>query len=90
MAALVLNWKLLDEKSPHHLLYLTTLLSLVRSINYFQTIKFMIFGFGKVGKGIASALESAGVPKKNIFVVDISPEAYLEAMKQGYSGLLLK
>lgn len=89
IAALVLNWKALNGNSPHHRLYLTTLLSLVQVDNLFSKNKFMIFGFGKVGKGIVSALESAGTPKKNIFVVDISPEAYMEAMKQGYSGLLL-
>ncbi len=83
IAALVLNGKNLPD------LYLTTLLSLINVDQLFLKNKFMIFGFGKVGKGIASALESAGVPKKNIFIVDISPEAYLEAMKQGYSGLLL-
>lgn len=88
--ALVLNWKLLDVNSPHHSLYLTTLLNLIDVNQLFSKNKFMVFGFGKVGKGIASALENAGVPKKNIFVVDISSEAYMEAMKQGYSSLLLK
>ncbi len=89
VAALVLNWKAWNENSPHHQLYLTTLLNLVQVDHLFSNNQFMIFGFGKVGKGIASALESAGVQKKNIFVVDISPKAYLEAMKQGYSGLFL-
>ena len=89
IAALVLNWKALDDSSPHHSLYLTTLLNLINVDQLFSKNKFMIFGFGKVGKGIISALENAGVLKKNIFVVDISPEAYMEAMKQGYSGLLL-
>lgn len=86
-----LNWKNLIHKDlPHQALFLTTLMSLVNADHLFSHNKFMIFGFGKVGKGIASALESAGTPKKNIFVVDISPEAYMEAMKQGYSGLLLE
>jgi hypothetical protein len=90
IAALVLNWKnWLDESMPYHRLYLTTLLSLVHADQLFSQNKFMIFGFGKVGRGIACALESAGTPKKNIVVVDISSEATMEAMKQGYSGLLL-
>ena len=90
IAALLLNWKnLVDTRMTHPSWYLTTLLSLINVDQLFLRNKFMIFGFGKVGKGIASALESAGVPKKNIFMVDISSEAYLDAMKQGYSGLLL-
>ncbi len=91
IAALVLNWKNLADNTrlAPPSLYLTTLLSLINVDQLFLRNQFMIFGFGKVGRGIASALESAGVPKKNIFVVDISPEAYLDAMKQGYSGLLL-
>ena len=89
IAALVLNWKNLTTCMTYSSLYLTTLLSLINVDQLFLQNKFMIFGFGKVGKGIASALESAEVPKKNIFVVDISSEAYLDAMKQGYSGLLL-
>ncbi len=89
IAAMVLNWKNLTTHMTYPSLYLTTLLSLINVDQLFLRNKFMIFGFGKVGKGIASALESAGVPKKNIFMVDISSEAYLDAMKQGYSGLLL-
>jgi hypothetical protein len=91
IATLVLNWKNLIHKNiPNQALYLTTLLSLVNVDQLFSQNQFMIFGFGKVGKGIASALESAGTPKKNIFVVDISPEAYMDAIKQGYSGVLLE
>jgi adenosylhomocysteinase len=91
ITTLALNWKnLLHQNTAHPSLLLTTLLSLVNVDQLFSQNKFMIFGFGKVGKGIASALESAGTPKQNIMVVDISPEAYLEAMKQGYSGLLLE
>jgi S-adenosylhomocysteine hydrolase len=90
MAMLVLNWNhRINDPSPYDRLYLTTLLSLINTDQLFSQNKFMIFGFGKVGKGIACALESAGTPKKNIVVVDISSEAYMEAMKQGYSGLLL-
>ncbi len=90
IATLVLGWNhLLHQNVLHHPLYLTTLLNLVNVHQLFLHHSFMIFGFGKVGKGIAGALESAGVPKKNIVVVDISPEAYLEARKQGYSGFLL-
>lgn len=90
MATLALNWHHLPNQNiTHHALYLTTLFSLIDTNQLFSHHKFMIFGFGKVGKGIASALESAGVPKQNIFLVDISPEAYMEAKKQGYSGFLL-
>ena len=32
----------------------------------------MIFGHGKVGKGIVNALESAGTPKKHIVIVETS------------------
>lgn len=91
VAALVLHWKnLLDSCTPYSALYLTMLLSLVNADQLFSQHKFMLFGFGKVGRGIASALESAGAPQKNIFVVEIFPEAYMDAMKQGYSGLLLE
>jgi adenosylhomocysteinase len=90
ITALVLSWKnRFLQNIPHQALYLTTLLSLVNVGQLFSQNKFMIFGFGKVGKGIASALESAGAPKKHIVIVDISPEAYLEARKQSYSGFLL-
>ena len=49
----------------------------------------MIFGYGKVGKGIVNALESAGTPKKHIVIVETSLDAYLQAMKNGYRGFLL-
>ena len=90
IAAIVLNWKnILIENTPNSPLFLTTFLSLINSDQLFIKNKFMIFGFGKVGKGIASALESAGTLKQNIFIIEISSEAYIEAMKNGYRGLLL-
>ena len=90
IAAIVLNWQnSLADNMPNSPLLLTMFLSLVNSDQLFIKNKFMIFGFGKVGKGIASALESAGTPKKNIFIIEISSEAYMDAMKNDYQGLLL-
>ena len=90
IAAIVLNWKnILADNRPNSHLFLTAFLSLINSDQLFIKNKFMIFGFGKVGKGIANALESAGTPKKNIFIIEISSEAYMDAMKNGYQGLLL-
>lgn len=90
IATLALNWSSgLNQSLPHQRWYLTMLLSLLHIHPLFSRNRFMIFGFGKVGKGIASALESAGTPKKNIMVIDVSLEAYMDAMKQGYSGLFL-
>ena len=74
---------------PNSPLLLTMFLSLINSDQLFIKNKFMIFGFGKVGKGIASALESAGTPRKNIFIIEISSEAYMDAMKNSYQSLLL-
>jgi adenosylhomocysteinase len=90
IAAIVLNWQnILVENMPNSHLFLTAFLSLINSDQLFIKHQFMIFGFGKVGKGIASALESAGTLKKNIFIIEVSSEAYIEAMKNGYRGLLL-
>ena len=91
IAAIVLNWQnILAEKRPNSPLFLTAFLSLVNSDQLFIKNKFMIFGFGKVGKGIANALESAGTSRKNIFIIEISYEAYMDSMKNGYQGLLLR
>ncbi len=90
IAAIVLNWQnILANNRPNSPLFLTAFLSLINSDQLFIKNKFMIFGFGKVGNGIASALESAGTPKKNIFIIEISSKAYMDAMKNGYQGLLL-
>lgn len=90
IAAIVLNWKnILAENIPNSPLFLTAFLSLINSDQIFFKHSFMIFGFGKVGKGIASALESAGTLKKNIIIIEVSSEAYIDAMKNGYRGLLL-
>ena len=49
--------------------------------------KYMVFGYGKVGKGIAAALRNSQVPAENIFVVEVSEAAYNEAQKEGYQAL---
>ena len=71
------------------LLHFPILLSMLSTAQLFSHHQFMIFGYGKVGKGIVNALESAGTPRKNIFIVEASIEIYLHAMKNGYTGLLL-
>lgn len=57
--------------------------------SYFKSKKYMIFGYGKVGKGIASALKNAHVPADQIFIVDILPEAYIQIKEDGFHGLYL-
>ena len=63
--------------------------SMLNTAQLFSHHQFMIFGYGKVGKGIVNALESAGTPRKHIFIVEASTGIYLQAMKNGYQGLLL-
>ncbi len=65
------------------------LFSMLNAAQLFSSHQFMIFGYGKVGRGIVNALESAGTPRENIFIVEASAEAYLHTMKNGYQGLLL-
>jgi len=55
----------------------------------FQDRKYMLFGYGKVGIGIASALKSAGVKPKDIYVVEVSSPAKKAADLKGYTTLLL-
>lgn len=51
--------------------------------------KFMLFGYGKVGKGIASALISAKVKKNNICIVEISSNAVMQIRKDGFEAFSL-
>ena len=65
IAALVLNCKnMADTRMTYPSLYLTTLLSLVHVDQLFLQNKFMIFGFGKVGKGIACAWKAQEHPRR--------------------------
>ncbi len=80
----------LENKESNRLLYLSTFLRMVSTTHIFRHNKFMVFGYGKVGKGIVHALESAGTRKKNIFIVEESAEAFMTAMKAGYTGIFNK
>lgn len=80
----------LENKESNHLLYISTFLRMVSATQIFSHNKFMVFGYGKVGKGIVHALESAGTPKKNIFIVEKSAEAFMTAMEDGYTGIVNK
>ncbi|MGD9152872.1 MAG: NAD-binding protein [Gammaproteobacteria bacterium] len=55
----------------------------------FHDRKYMLFGYGKVGLGIALALSSAGVKKSDIYVIDVSKQACERASSCGYSVLYL-
>ncbi len=78
--------KILNSSYNHHLM---SLMGLIDVNHIFKAQKYLIFGYGKVGKGIASALTSAGAKKENIFIIDVSPEAYMRIMEDGYQGFLL-
>lgn len=52
--------------------------------NFFTEKRYMIFGYGKVGEGICSGLNREGVPKNNIFVVEVDPKAMALAQSRGY------
>ena len=49
----------------------------------------MIFGYGKVGRGISSALRSAGTPAENITIIDVSFDAFMRAKEDGYQAMSL-
>lgn len=55
----------------------------------YKNNKFIIFGYGKVGSGIAHNLYNAGVPKQNIIIIDISSTACTCAKLDGYPFLRL-
>jgi len=52
----------------------------------FTTQTFLIFGFGKVGRGIAHCLHQAGVPKNKIIIVEVRDKPLTQAKKNGYIG----
>ena len=54
-------------KSHPDCLHFPILFSMLSTAQLFSRHQFMIFGYGKVGKGIVNALESAGTPR-NIFL----------------------
>lgn len=51
--------------------------------------KYLIFGYGKVGKGIATALKYAGIPQKSIYIVDVSADVYMRVQEDGFNGIHL-
>lgn len=56
----------------------------------FQDQKYIIFGYGKVGKGIAWALQNAGLSAQNIVVVDSRQSACDAANLAQHRGILLE
>lgn len=55
----------------------------------FEGRKYVLFGYGKVGCGIASALSVAGVANKDICIVDVDNDACNRAIDKGYRAILL-
>ncbi|MGD9107784.1 MAG: hypothetical protein PVI75_01255 [Gammaproteobacteria bacterium] len=53
--------------------------------NLFFNRKYMLFGFGKVGSGIAAALVSAGVKESDIYVIDINEKARQHAKNKKHT-----
>jgi adenosylhomocysteinase len=51
--------------------------------------QYMIFGHGKVGRGIAHCLRRSGVPQQNIIVVEVRDEALSAARLKGYRSFNL-
>jgi S-adenosylhomocysteine hydrolase len=51
--------------------------------------KWVVFGYGKVGKGIVNALKSVGVYGEDIIVVDINPDVVLSVSRNGCKFLQL-
>jgi S-adenosylhomocysteine hydrolase len=62
---------------------------IVSGIKLFFSKKFLIFGYGKVGFGIAKSLISAGVDPSEIYIVEVLPVAYKRAQKNGHKTFLL-
>lgn len=63
-------------------------IAMLTMINMYQWLgaKHMIFGYGKVGKGIANALKHAGVSENNIYIVEVGADAYLQLKKDGFTN----
>jgi len=57
--------------------------------HHYQNKTYMVFGYGKVGKGICSCLHSTGVNKRNIIIVEINEEHIIAAQAQGFSAYSL-
>jgi adenosylhomocysteinase len=47
---------------------------------------FLVFGYGKVGRGIAHCLVQAGVAKNKIMIVEVRDKPLTQAKKNGYIG----
>lgn len=65
------------------------LLQMVDPARLFAASRFMIWGYGQVGGGVAEALVKAGTPRAQIIVVDVHPPAVARAQQAGYIGLCL-
>lgn len=55
----------------------------LQAISFLKMKKYMILGYGKVGRGLIWALESIGVPRNNIIVIDLNVEVCQEAKNSG-------
>ncbi len=51
--------------------------------------KIMLFGYGKVGKGIVDSLLLAGATKENITIIDIDKEVTARLTEDGYRAILM-
>ncbi|MBS0351040.1 MAG: hypothetical protein JSR33_07635 [Proteobacteria bacterium] len=87
--ALTLTANCSKENIVNNPFYWQLLFSLLQVNQLFSAHRFIIFGYGKVGSGIAQALENAGTPKQNIFIVEVELAAYLQTIRSGYPGLWL-
>lgn len=56
----------------------------------FTKKKYMVFGYGKVGQGIASCLLDAGVSQADITIVESCEQIKKTAIKNGFSSLSIK
>jgi adenosylhomocysteinase len=74
--------RLFDSKETRN-----SCLVMLTMINMYKwlTDKYLVLGYGKVGKGIASSLKKAGVQESNIFIAETSFENIIEARREGYT-----
>lgn len=56
---------------------------------WFENNKYVVFGYGKVGKGIVDALKNAGVKPKNIIVIDKMESACKKATEKKFKAYCL-
>lgn len=54
----------------------------------FTQNKFVIFGYGKVGRGIAAALAGAGVNKNNVVIIDTAEAPIFHAIKDEFTNAI--